>query len=329
MTTAAAPLQGLIAELRTAGGLAHKRDIAAVAARLGVGGDGDVPVGDDCAAIPDGDGHLLLAAEGFVSGFVAGDPWFAGYCGVMVNLSDVAAMGGRPLAVVDILWAETEAAAGPILDGLRSAAATYGLPVVGGHSNLRSASNQFGAAILGRAKALITSFDAQPGDRLVFAVDLRGRFREPDAYWDASTGRPSDRLRGDLEILPQLAEAGLVRAGKDISMAGFVGTALMLLECSGVGATLDLEAIPRPETAPLARWLKAFPSFGFVLAVRPDKASEVLARFEDRGIAAAEAGEVIRPPELHLRLGDEQAIFWNLAASPLIGCGPRPEPLHA
>ncbi|WP_084673843.1 AIR synthase related protein [Methylobacterium sp. WSM2598] len=59
-----------------------------------------VPVGDDCAAIPVGDGHLLLAAAGGHDGVVASDPYFAGYCGVMVNLGDVAAMGGRPLAVV-------------------------------------------------------------------------------------------------------------------------------------------------------------------------------------------------------------------------------------
>jgi uncharacterized protein len=286
-------------------------------------------VGDDCAAIPDGDGHLLLAAEGFMGGFVAADPWFAGYCGLMVNLSDVAAMGGRPLAVVDILWAESEAAALPVLDGLRAAAAVYGVPVVGGHSNLRSASGQFGAAILGRANALITSFGARPGDRLVFAVDLRGRFREPAAYWDASTERPSERLRGDLELLPQLGEDGLVRAGKDVSMAGFVGTALMLLEGSGVGATLDLEAIPRPDGVPLGRWLQAFPSFGFVLAVRPDRVAEVLDRFAARGIAAADAGKVTHRRELHLRLGDEAALFWNLADVPLTGCGPSLEPAHA
>ena len=43
----------------------------------------------------------------------AAEPWFAGYCGVMVNLSDVAAMGGRPVAVVDALWAEDDASAAP------------------------------------------------------------------------------------------------------------------------------------------------------------------------------------------------------------------------
>src|SRR5580704_12202726 len=65
---------------------------------------GALRVGDDCAAIPEGDGFLLFAAEGMLESFVADDPWFAGYCAVMVNLSDIAAMGGRSLAVVDILW---------------------------------------------------------------------------------------------------------------------------------------------------------------------------------------------------------------------------------
>ena len=57
---------------------------------------GETRLGDDCAAIRDGDGWLLLAAEGMLPSFVADDPWFAGYSAVMVNLSDVSAMGGRP-----------------------------------------------------------------------------------------------------------------------------------------------------------------------------------------------------------------------------------------
>src|SRR5258707_1510679 len=65
---------------------------------------GAIRLGDDCAAIPDNDGFLLFAGEGMLESFVADDPWFAGYSAVMVNLSDIAAMGGRPLAIVDILW---------------------------------------------------------------------------------------------------------------------------------------------------------------------------------------------------------------------------------
>jgi selenophosphate synthetase-related protein len=51
----------LAEDLRAGLGLAHKRDIAAVTGALGLGADSAIPVGDDCAAIPDGDGWLLLA----------------------------------------------------------------------------------------------------------------------------------------------------------------------------------------------------------------------------------------------------------------------------
>lgn len=163
------------ATLRASRGLAAKADIGTVAQALGLGGAAAVPVGDDCAAIPDRDGYLLLAIEGFMNEFVAGDPWFAGWCGVMVNLSDIAAMGGRPIAVVDALWADGENKAAPVLDGLKAASQRFGVPIVGGHSNLKTDRGQLSVAVLGRADRLLTSFDARPGEVLVAAIDLRGR----------------------------------------------------------------------------------------------------------------------------------------------------------
>ena len=322
--TVALDIEALAGRIRDARGLHHKRDIDAVVARLGLGGrHAAVPVGDDCAAIPDGDGHLLFAIEGFLDSFVAADPYFAGYCGIMVNLSDVAAMGGRPLAVVDALWSRDAGAADPVLAGLSDAAALYGVPVVGGHTNTRAAAGNLAVAILGRAgRRLLTSFDAAAGDDLVAAIDLRGRFREPHPYWDASTGAPGERLRGDLALLPGLAEDGLADAAKDISMAGVVGTTLMLLECSRVGGVIDLDASPKPEHVPLARWLTAFPSFGYLLSVRPDRTSAALARFAERGIASARIGrlDASRVARVRAATGAE-AVIWDFAASPLIGCG--------
>ena len=98
-------LTALASALRAHAGLAAKRDVAAVNALLGAQAPG---LGDDCAAIPDGDGYLLFAIEGFIAQFVEADPWFAGWCGVMVNLSDIAAMGGRAIAVADAIWAKGE-----------------------------------------------------------------------------------------------------------------------------------------------------------------------------------------------------------------------------
>lgn len=317
-------LHALACQIRDARGVGHKRDIDAVVARLGLGSrHAAIPVGDDCAAIPDGDGYLLLAIEGFLDSFVSADPYFAGYCGIMVNLSDVAAMGGRPLAVVDALWSRDAAAADPILAGLSDAAALYGVPVVGGHTNTRSDTGNLAVAVLGRAgPRLLSSFDAAPGDDLIAAIDLRGRFRDPHPYWDASTGTPGERLRGDLSLLPGLAEDGLCRAAKDISMAGVVGTGLMLLECSGVGGVIDLDAIPRPEQVPLARWLTAFPSFGYLLSVRPDRTPAVLARFAERDITAVAVGAVDASRVARIRdAAGEEAVVWDFVAGPLIGCG--------
>ncbi|WP_043114206.1 sll0787 family AIR synthase-like protein [Solimonas soli] len=325
-------LDELIAGLRGSRGLAAKRDIAAALAALGIADpSAAVPVGDDCAALPltddCGDGHLLFAIEGFLNEFVARDPWFAGWCGVMVNVSDIAAMGGRALAVVDALWSRDPQHMQPVLDGMAAAARAFGVPVVGGHSNARAAQEQLSVAIVGRAKKLLTSFDARPGDALLVAVDLRGAYREPFPHWNAATTAPPPRLRGDLELLPQLAEAGLCRAAKDISQAGVLGTALMLLECSGAGATLDVRRVPRPPQAPLARWLlHTFPSYGYLLAVPPAQVAEVIARFEARDLACAAVGRCDRSRQLRLREHGEERVAWDFAAQALTGCGPAAAP---
>ncbi len=309
--------------LRGARGLVAKADIAAVANQLGLSPTSSIPVGDDCAAIPDGEGYLLFAIEGFINEFVAADPWFAGWCGVMVNISDVAAMGGRPIAVVDAIWSDRGENAAPILAGLRAAAETFAVPIVGGHSNIRADRSELSVAILGRAKLLLTSFDARPGDRLVAAIDLRGRYREPFANWESATDAPPARLRSDIELLPRIAEAGLCRAAKDISQGGIVGTAAMLAECSGVAITIDVGAVPKPDAAPIDRWLVTFPSFGYLLSVGPHDVGAVTRLFAERDIAAADIGGVLSGSKVAIADGEMIEVIWDFELKPLIGARRR------
>ncbi len=311
-------LAALVASLRESRGFRHKTDIAGVVSSLArrlPGGAGDldqaVALGDDCAALADGDGYLLFAIEGMVSDFVRAMPWFAGYSSVMVNVSDIYAMGGRPLAVVDALWSDGIDAAHEVLAGMAASSVAYGVPIVGGHTNARSDQAQLAVSIVGRAKKLLSSFSAMPGDRLLMAVDLRGRFEEPYPFWNASVGAPAARLRADLELLPLLAESGLCDAAKDISMAGTLGTALMLLECSQVGARIDLASIPRPANVPLARWLTAFPSFGYLLSVREEYVERVQAQFEARSLACAVVGTVDASRKVVVQQADETALLWD------------------
>jgi uncharacterized protein len=316
--------------LRQSRGFAHKTDISDVITALARSHSGGVDamaqavaVGDDCAAIAlPGGGYSLLAIEGMVEDFIEHMPWFAGYCSVMVNVSDVYAMGGRPVAVVDALWSDGMAQASEMLAGMATAAQRYGVPLVGGHSNNRAKRGQLAVSILGHAKSLLTSFNARPGDQLVMAMDLRGAWHDPYPYWDASSTAPAERLRADLELLPELAEAHLCDAAKDISMAGAVGTALMLLECSRVGARIDVDAVPRPpgmaEGPALLRWLTAFPSYGFVLSLRPEQVAPVLARFRARDLACAVVGEVTASPEVVLARGGDEALLWDISERPFI-----------
>ena len=271
---------------------------------------GAIKIGDDCAAIPDNGGFLLFAGEGMLESFVSDDPWFAGYSAVMVNLSDIAAMGGRPLAIIDILWTTALEQAAAIWEGITAASQAYGVPVVGGHTTItRSGRNFLGAAVLGRAHRLITSFDARPGDELLLAVDLRGKYQGDKPFWNASVGAPAQRLRSDLALLPGLAEKGWVRAGKDVSNGGIIGTLAMLLQCSHVGAELWLDRIPSPDGADLAHWLISFPSFGFLLSVDPSQVANVTAAFNDRQIACHRVGEITVSGTFVLVYGTAREIF--------------------
>jgi hypothetical protein len=316
--------RALTEHLRSLRGVALKLDIQTVGKLIGAAGTDSVPIGDDCAAIPDGDGHLLLAIEGLLDEFVAAEPWFAGYCAVMVNVSDVYAMGGRPIAIVDAIWTAGEDRAGPIWEGMTTAARKYGIPIVGGHTNSRAASDHLAAAILGRAgKSLLTSFDARPDDVLVAAIDLRGEWFGPYAYWNASTTADGPRLRGDLEIMPLLAERGLSRAAKDISMGGIIGTATMLCECSGVGVNIDVGSIPFPPGVALEKWLASFPSFGFLLAVAREDVSDVCGRFAAREIVASAIGLIDSSRKITLRDGKSAGeVFWDLNRDSFIGFSP-------
>ncbi|MBI4782844.1 MAG: sll0787 family AIR synthase-like protein [Oscillatoriophycideae cyanobacterium NC_groundwater_1537_Pr4_S-0.65um_50_18] len=326
-------LTHLVATLRQSLGILQKQDIQVVsrqesglshllAAALSSASSSSTAavtqIGDDCAAIPDGETYLLLAAEGILPMLVETEPWFAGWCAVMVNVSDIYAMGGRPIAIVDTLWSQSFSHSQALLAGMQAASQTYQVPIVGGHTNCHSPYNALSVAILGRAQRLISGFGARVGDALLMAIDLRGKAHPQHPFWNAATEADPAELRQDLAILPDLAEAGLCDAGKDISMGGVVGTLLMLLETSGCGAVLDLDAIPCPDM-PLERWLTCFPSYGFLLSVRPQQVAAVQAKFQQRELTCAIVGQIQSGQQLHLRMQGETQLFWDLQQESLTG----------
>ena len=314
----------LITALQKSLSILGKRDIQTAAAALGQyvhSPTGDpIRLGDDCAAVPDGDGYLLLAAEGIWPQFVAESPWFAGWCAVMVNLSDVAAMGGTPIAVVDALWSQSTVISQPLWAGMTAAAQAYGVPIVGGHTNCPSDYDGLAVAVLGRAQPLLTSFAAQPGDALLMVVNLAGQYYADYPFWNAATEADPTQLRQHMALLPKLAEMELCHAGKDISMGGLAGTLLMLTEAAGGGAILDLDRVPKPPKVPMEKWLTSFPSFGFLLAAPPEQVVQIQNIFTPHGLTCAAVGTVTSGTAVWLSQGQDRALLWDMT-TPLTGFG--------
>jgi len=236
-----------------------KAPLGALLGGIRPGGDGFV--GDDGAPVPGTD--LIVACDAVVPTMVDRDPFWAGWCGVLVNLNDLAAMGARPLGVLDAVSAPTASRVSRVLAGLRAAADRYDVPILGGHTQVGMPS-ALAVTAIGHADAPIRSGAGLPGHAVTVTADLAGRWRPGYAgrQWDSTSGRRTAELRAMLSLTGRYRPV----AAKDVSMAGVVGTLGMLAESSGCAAELDVAAVPRPADVAAGDWLTCFPGFAMVTA---------------------------------------------------------------
>jgi putative N-acetyltransferase (TIGR04045 family) len=271
---------------------ATKNDLGPLLNGLSPGGPGFV--GDDGAPVPGSD--LVAACDAIVPSMVERDPEWAGWCAVLVNVNDLAAMGAEPVGLLDAVAARDRSFASRIMSGLRHAAATYDVPVLGGHT-------QFGvpAALsvtaLGRTRHPVPGGGGRPGHRVRLTVDTGGGWRPGyvGRQWDSTSGRTTSELRTMLGAVAAARPA----AAKDVSMAGIAGTLGMLAEASGCGAVLDVSSVPRPDSAAVGDWLTCFPGFAMLTADAPGAPS-----LPAGPAAGAECGELVAGAGVSLRWPD-------------------------
>jgi len=269
--------------------------------------------GDDCAAFPIANGYQLLAMEGMLPEFVQDAPWHAGWSAVMANVSDIAAMGGRATAIVNAFWHNNQTEAAQLINGIKDACDTFGLTLAGGHTNITNQNRPgLAVAIMGFATHLLSCHHVRAGQQLFMVSDLTGEWHRDKPYWSVIPGKSREQIRQMWELLPQLAESGLIDAAKDISNAGVIGTLLMLLELNSLGAEIDLEQIPRPASeANWLRWLMAFQSYGYLLVGAPENAGDIIRVFSDHHLTCQAIGQVTEHPTLNVTLEDARLEFWN------------------
>ncbi|MFJ4632302.1 MSMEG_0567/sll0787 family protein [Streptomyces sp. NPDC088847] len=221
-------------------------------------------IGDDGAPVPGTD--VIAACDAIVPSMVERDPEWAGWCAVLVNVNDLAAMGASPVGLLDALGARDAAHAALVLAGLTRAARAYGVPVLGGHTQL-GVPAALSVTALGRTDRPVPGGGGRPGHAVRLTADLGGRWRSGyrGRQWDSTTRRRTDELR----TMTRAVAIARPAAAKDVSMAGIAGTLGMLAEASGCGAVLDVGAVPRPTGAAMGDWLTCFPGFAMLTADEP------------------------------------------------------------
>ncbi len=268
-----------------------------------------VDFGDDAAVIDvGGNDYILFAADGIWGRLVNASPWWAGYTSVLVNVNDIAAMGGKPVAMVNVLSSDNKNACKELLRGIRDGITKFGVPMVGGHLHPDTPYTSLSVAIIGTVKkgCEIKSGTARSGDIIIAAYDMDGKIGPNSPYsFDTTTGKDPEEVRLKYRVMQEIGEKRLVTAGKDISNPGLIGTLGMLLETSKKGARVDLGKIHPPENIEFIQWLKVHPAIGFIVTALPENEHEVMHLFEKAGYDAKNIGIVDKTSKLDIFYGNE------------------------
>lgn len=286
-----------------------------------VSGDVIIDIGDDASAIDIGNNQaLLIAADGIWGQIMDVNPYWAGYCAVLVNVNDIAAMGAKPLGMVNIMSIANDEIYEELLTGIKDGCLKFGVPMVGGHLHPDASVDSLGVAIVGIAQKdkLITSFNAQVGDKIIVAIDLDGKPHDMFALnWDTTYDKDSKLVQDQITAVQYLAEKDYIKSGKDISNPGILGTLEMLLEASGKGAIVNLEDIPKAEGVDWDTWLKMYPGSGFVFTASEKDCEAIVDYLDKFSITSAVVGDVIDDKSLFVVSGSEKVELFNQKINPV------------
>jgi selenide,water dikinase len=168
-------------------------------------------------------------------------------------LSDIFAMGGRPLTALNIIGFPADIV-GPrvvssILRGGLAKAGEVGCVIIGGHS-IRNPEPIYGLAVTGLVdvRRVTSNANACPGDLLVLTKPL-GTGIATTAIKRGMASRALEKktvaLMSQINTVgAELAESGLVRAATDVTGYGLIGHLISLCRASGVSADINPAAVP-------------------------------------------------------------------------------------
>jgi selenide,water dikinase len=219
-----------------------------------VGADERILVGPetgDDAGVFRFEGTSLVATVDFITP-VCDEPERFGRVAAANSMSDVWAMGGRPLFALNLCCfpdkVPQEMLSG-ILTGAAEAVREAGAVTLGGHT-VADKELKFGLAVIGQAdpEHLITNAGARPGQRLILTKPLGTGVMINGYKLDKLDAQGLEPAMVEMERLnaaaSRLALEHGVAGGTDITGFGLAGHALGMARSSGAGLRLDFDRIP-------------------------------------------------------------------------------------
>lgn len=248
------------------------------------------------------------------------DPRRVGHKSLAVNLSDLAAMGAKPVAALVALAlprSNSLSLAQRIYEGILPLAERFQVAIAGGDTNTWDGPLVISITAIGEpvGERVWTRGGARPGDRVVVTGDFGGSI-----------------LFKHLDFIPRVAAASHIAAHYDVHAATDVSDGLSLdlnhiLEESGCGAVLDLERIPLAMAAsemalrennsrtPLDRALSDGEDFELVMILSPAEADRLCEDMVLRG-----DGEAATPVRIIGRITERLGLWGRID-------GNSPQPL--
>ena len=198
--------------------------------------------------LPSGD--LLLQSVDFFTPIVD-DAYEWGQIAAANALSDIYAMGGRPLTALQLVaWPRDGLSFELLADVVRGGAdmmAAAGATIIGGHS-IDDAEPKYGFSVSGTVSDPITNAGGRPGDQLVLTKALGTGIVTTALKADSC---PPDLARKAIDLMTTLNDRAVqpmiehqAHAATDITGFGLLGHLREVLQASKVAAVIDPEAVP-------------------------------------------------------------------------------------
>lgn len=184
---------------------------------------------------------------------IVDDPYAYGAIAAANSMSDVYAMGGRPITVLNISCFDPESAPAEVwaavIKGAAEKTAEAGAVVVGGHS-VKDAEPKFGMCVTGLVdpNRMFANTEARPGDAIYLSKPLGTGIVATAAKFDQCEPSELEAAIGTMSRLNREAcdkgiEAG-VRCATDITGFGLAGHLFNVARGSGVTIVLEAGALP-------------------------------------------------------------------------------------